>query len=250
MIEDFIDLSESLDMSLKAWSYSRISTFEQCKFHAKLAYIDRIPEPERPLPPGKTEHPNDRGTRCHEAAEAYIKGGVELIPELSKHYTPEFERARELYKLGKLSLEGEWAYNRNWEPVAWMSTDVWCRIKADLVATMTEDYAVVVDYKTGKKYGNEIKHSEQIKLYMLGAFLRNPKLKRVRSEVWYLDQNELMGMTYTRDQGLRFLEGYERRGEAMTSCEDFPPNPNMFSCKWCPYKPVEKGGTGHCSVGV
>lgn len=47
---------------IDAWSYSRLSTFEQCKLRAKLAYIDRIPEPERPLPPGKTEHANDRGT--------------------------------------------------------------------------------------------------------------------------------------------------------------------------------------------
>ena len=67
---------------IKAWSYSRLVDFEQCKLRAKLKYIDRIPEPARPLPPGKTEHANDRGTRIHDAAERFVRGGVELIPEL------------------------------------------------------------------------------------------------------------------------------------------------------------------------
>ena len=56
---------------IKAWSYSRLADFEQCKLRAKLKYIDRIPEPARPLPPGKTEHANDRGTRIHDAGERF-----------------------------------------------------------------------------------------------------------------------------------------------------------------------------------
>lgn len=250
MILTLIELSEGQEMKFKAWSYSRLSTFEACKLHAKLQYLDKIPEPERPLPPGKTEHANDRGTRLHEAAEAYIRGGVELLPELSKHFVQEFDRARDLFKEGKLSLEGEWGFNETWEAVAWMSSDVKCRIKADLVCFLSDEDAVVVDYKSGKKYGNEIKHSEQMRLYVIAVLLRYPKVQKVRAELWYLDQDELTSKVYTRDQGLRFLANYERRGNEMTSCEEFPANPNNFSCRWCPYKPVERGGTGHCPKGV
>jgi hypothetical protein len=75
-------------------------------------------------------------------------------------------------------------------------------------------------------------------------------VKRVVVELWYSDLNELVSQEFRREQGLRFATGFERRGEAMTTCEDFQPNPNKFSCKWCPYKPKELGGTGHCSVGV
>src|SRR5690606_8448838 len=67
-------------MQIKSWSYSRLTGLEQCALRAKLAYIDRIPEPERPLPPGKTEHANDRGTRIHLAAELFVRGEAELIP--------------------------------------------------------------------------------------------------------------------------------------------------------------------------
>jgi len=54
-------------------------------------------------------------------------------------------------------------------------------------------------------------------------------------------------MRYTRAQGLRFFNNFNMRGLAITSAEDFPANPNIFSCKWCPYGPR---GTGHCDKGV
>lgn len=236
-------------MALKSWSHSRIVIFEQCKHRAKLQYIDRIPEPERPLPPGKTEHANDRGTRLHTAAEMFVKGGTELLPELNK-FKPEFERLRALHTEGKVSLEGEWAFTRDWKPTAYMSSDVWARIKLDACVFMSPRRAVVIDYKSGKRFGNEVKHGEQMQLYQLGTFLRYPKIEEIEVELWYLDLDELHSMKYTRDQGMSFLQTFTNRGERITTAEDFPPNPNMFSCKWCPYKPVERGGTGHCSVGV
>lgn len=231
---------------ITSWSYSRLTVFEQCKLRAKLAYVDRIPEPERPLPPGKTEHANDRGTRIHDAAERFVRGGVELLPELSK-FRDEFFRLRELYAQGKVSLEGEWAVNKDWEPVAWRSNDAWARIKLDAFVQLNPSHGVVIDYKTGKMFGNEIKHAEQCQLYQLAAFLRYPKLEVIDVELWYTDQDELTHMRYTREQGLRFFRNFDNRGNKMTDTKDFPANPNIFSCRWCPYGPR---GTGHCEKGV
>jgi hypothetical protein len=250
MIGAINSLNDSPDMKkINAWSHSRIIVFEQCPRRAELAFIQKIKEPERPLPPGKTEHPNTRGERVHKAAEKYVQGGVELIPELQT-FEPEFVRLRDMHAEGKCSLEGEWAYDKKWEPVAYMSSDVWCRIKCDAVVWLEKTKVVVIDYKTGKRFGNEVKHAEQMQLYQLGVFLRYPEVEDVRVELWYTDQDELHGMNYTRDQGMRYQQGFERRGTAMTTCEDFQPNPNAFSCRWCPYKPQERGGTGHCSVGL
>lgn len=219
---------------IKTWSFSRISDFEKCKQLAKLKYIDKIPEPPRPLPAGKTEHANDRGTRIHEGAELFVKGGVELIPEL-KDFAEQLEWLRDLYSQGKVSLEGEWAHNREWLPVAWASSDVWCRMKLDAFVTLDETHGLVVDYKTGKRIGNEIKHTEQGQLYQLSCFLRYPKLEVVDVEFWYTDQGETDRKTYTREQGMLYMQKFEKRGTMMTECLDFPPNPNRFSCKWCPY---------------
>ena len=231
---------------IKAWSYSRLVDFEQCKLRAKFKYVDRIPEPARPLPPGKTEHANDRGTRIHDAAERFVRGGVELIPEL-KPFEAEFLDLRNKYSHGMVSLEGEWAINKDWAPVAWGDRDAWARIKLDAFVRLSPTHAVVIDYKTGRKYGNEIKHAEQTQLYQLASFLRYPELETIDVELWYTDQDDLTHMKYTRQQGMRFFQNFNRRGIAMTTATEFPPSPNVFSCKWCPYGPK---GTGDCDKGV
>ncbi len=231
---------------IPAWSYSRLSDFEQCKLRAKLKYIDRIPEPPRPLPPGKLEQPNDRGTRVHFAGEKFVEGGIELIPELDA-FGPEFHRLRELHKEGKVSLEGEWAFDSQWNPTAWRSNDAWARIKLDAFVQLDKTHAVVIDYKTGRKFGNEIKHAEQCQLYQLASFLRYPKLEVIDVELWYTDQDDLTHMRYTRSQGLRFFNGFDTRARRMTETTEFPANPNAFVCRWCPYGPK---GTGHCQKGI
>lgn len=235
------------EMTIKTWSFSRISDFEKCKFLAKLKYLDKIPEPERPLRPGQTEHANDRGTRIHEAAELYVKDpNIQLVSELSK-FEEDFKDLRQLYKDGKVILEQEWAINTDWVPVAWGSETAWCRAKLDAFVHVSSTHGRAIDYKTGKRFGNEIKHAEQTQLYQLLSFMRFPELESIRVELWYLDLGEKSEMTYTREQGLRFFENFNRRGLAMTTCEDFNPNPNVYSCKWCLYGPR---GSGHCAVGV
>lgn len=231
---------------IRTWSHSRLAVYNQCKFRAKLAYIDKIPEPVRPLPPGKTEHANDRGTRIHESAELFIKSNVKLINEL-KAFEPEFLKLRELFKQGRVSLEGEWGIDVDWLPVGWNDERIWGRIKLDAMVHMSDIYGVVIDYKSGKKSGNEIKHAEQGQLYQLAAFLRYPDLEKITVEFWYTDQDEISSMTYTRDQGLRFLTKFTNQAVGMCSEVDFRPQPSIFSCRWCPFGPK---GTGHCKVGL
>lgn len=235
---------EPYEMMIKSWSHSRLGVYEACPFRAKLQYIDRIPEPPRPLPPGKTEHANDRGSRVHDAGEIFVKQNIELIPEL-QHFKPEFLKLRELYRKGKVSTEGEWAFDQDWTPTAWQAPNAWLRMKLDALVRVSKTHAVVIDYKTGRKYGNEVKHAEQGQLYQLGTFMRHPELETIDVEFWYTDQDELTHMHYKRDQGLRFYRNFDTRGRTITNAQDFPAKPNIFTCKWCPYNNDE-----HCSKGA
>ena len=282
-----------------SWSFSKLGDFEQCRLKAKLKHVDRIPEPERPLPPGKTEHANDRGTRIHDNCERYVRGDTdELVPEAEKYFGPQLDLLRVLYAEGKVLLEGEWGMNQDWEPHPWSGqweeisanaleeldlkpnikattlpprgreNDVakvgkklyvwvppWLRLKLDALVFHDDYTATAIDYKTGKKFNNEVKHAEQLQLYQLVTFLRYPKLETIYAELWYLDQppgdgtGNVTSVKYTRSQGLRFKSNFTRRGTKLTRNTDWTPNPNRFSCKWCPYGPWE-GATGDCQVGV
>lgn len=269
---------------IKSWSPTRLQSFNTCKRMAWLKYDQRIPEPERPLPPGKTEHANDRGTRIHESCERYVRGDINtLAPEAEKHFGMNLDLLRILHAEGLVSLEGEWGMNKDWEPWdyngGWKEHEflegakkvkalpergrdgdaylvgkkyftwvpVWLRLKLDACVFHDKKNATVIDYKTGRKYGNEVKHAEQMQLYQLVTFLRYPELEKVTTELWYLDQNEVTSQTFTRAQGLRFKHNFNRRGVDMTTATEFPANANIFSCQWCAYGPW---GTGHCQDGV
>lgn len=230
---------------ITSWSHSKLVDFEKCKFLAWLKHDQKIPEPERPLPPGKTEHANDRGTRVHLGCELYVNGTSNTLPPEAAKFAQEFDNLRERYAAGKVSLEGEWGMDQDWEPTEWAKA--WLRLKLDAMVFLSNTEAVVIDYKTGKKFGNEIKHADQTRIYQLCAFLRYPQLEVVHTELWYLDVDELTQATFTRDQGLRFKTGLDRRGRAITTATDFPPNPNKFSCQWCQYGPWNGG---QCTKGV
>jgi hypothetical protein len=228
------------------WSASKLKTFSQCKLRTQLQYGQKIPEPPRELKPGQTEFPNERGSRIHLEAENYAQGQGELTPALTK-FRPEFDSLKQLYADGKVEIEQEWAFDRRWVPVEWRSPDAWLRAKLDVIVFLSEYEAVIADHKTVKKFGNEVSHMQQMQIYQLIAFLRYPKLEFITVELWYLDQDDLTQASFTRAQGLRFKPGIERQARALTDCTEFPANPNIFTCKWCPYGPT---GTGHCERGV
>lgn len=233
---------------IRTWSYSRWENFSKCKLRAKLLYVDKLEEIRPPLREGQLEYANDRGTRIHEAAELYVRGGVELLHEL-RSFAPEFGRLRELYAAGKVSLEGEWGADSSWLPVAFKSSDVWLRLKLDALVWLTPAHAVVIDYKTGRRAGNELKHAEQTQLYTVNTLMRYPEVQRVTTELWYTDINDLARVEYTREQGLRFLKTWNQRGAEILSCQDFPANPNRYSCMYCRFGPSPKG-SGVCTQGV
>ena len=148
------------------------------------------------------------------------------MPDSLKKFQSQFERLKDLYNKGQVTLEGDWGFTIDWEVCEWMAPDVWARIKLDAFVQETPTSARVIDYKTGKKFGNEIAHGQQALTYAIGSFFRYPELEHVQTELWYLDQAETTTQAYTRDD----------RALTMTSSTKFPPNPSNIACKWCSYK--------------
>jgi len=224
-----------LSMTIKSWSYSRLTDFETCAYRAKLKIVDKIPEPERPLPEGKTEHANDRGTRIHELCEGFVRGLNPLPPEAEK-FRDEFESLATKFTKGLVSLEGEWGFTKEWNVTDFFAKDVWLRVKCDAVVFLSPKHVLVIDYKTGRKFGNEIKHGEQVQLYALALMCKMPEIETVDVELWYLDQNELTHETKPGSKWLYQLKPFTNRGLKMTMAKEFPPSPSKYACQYCPYK--------------
>lgn len=245
-------------VNLKAWSFSRLSLYESCPYRAKLQYIDKIPEPDRPLPPGKTEHANERGSRIHEQAEFYVQGKTdELLPELL-HFKHEIEHLRSVYEADPeaVSCEGLWTFDNAWLPCPVDAFDrIWLRVIIDALVWLSPTEVIVIDYKTGKKFGNELKHAQQMTLYALAVAMKYPEVETIHTELWYLDQNDITYQRYLKNQAEAFLKNFNLRALTLNEDLTFKPKANSSSCKFCPYGKEEHSNkwvtkTGDCQFSV
>jgi CRISPR/Cas system-associated exonuclease Cas4 (RecB family) len=226
------------------WSFSRLQVFEKCPYQYKLKFIDKVPEPENPF--------SARGVEVHSAHEDYVTGKRPDIHAELAAFSAEMNSLRERHKVGQVEIEEEWAFDNKWQRTDWRDYDrTWVRIKLDAKVNLTEDTALVIDGKTGRKYGNEIKHAEQGQLYAGATFLRQPTLKKVMVEFHYWDQkgdDRLTHVEYKPALAAKAILGFERRAIKMLSAAMYPPRPNIFNCSYCSYG--RRKGNGHCKVGV
>lgn len=221
-------------MSIKtipSWSISRIQVFEQCEHRAKLQWLDKIPDLQ-PKPAA------DRGTAIHQEAEDYVRGKIALTRNL-KDFAVDLAALAGHFREGRVVCEEEWGFDRDWAVAPWNSA--WLRLKCDAVCHLSPDHVVVIDYKTGKRFGNEIKHAVQLQLYALCALIRYPEVDTVTCELWYFDQNELASFTMRRTQLQKYLRIFDAKGRKFTETTKFKPNPNIVTCKYCPYHPDRQG---------
>lgn len=213
---------------IPTWSHSALKTYETCAYRSYISKVKKVQEDFGPAA--------QRGTDIHEQAELYVNGELGEMPDTLKKFQPQFEELRELFIDAKVELEGEWGFTIEWEPCGWMAPDVWGRVKLDAMVHETETSARVIDYKTGKRFGNEISHSQQALTYAIGSFMRYPDLEIAKTELWYLDHGETSEQVYTRDQALAFMPNLQQRAIDMTTATKFPPNPSKDNCRWCSFK--------------
>ena len=218
------------------WSFSAIQTYEQCPYRTFLQKVKKIKEPSSPAA--------DRGSQIHQIAEDYVNGTIEsdTIPKELEKFETEFSVLREAYQNGKVFLEEDWGFNHDWDSGDWKMSDLWLLAKIDVGINASSTSMTIIDHKTGRKFGNELKHNSQLMLYAICCFMRYPRLEHVTAKLWYLDKGETTEQQYTRDQAMQFLPRWNARGLALTNAVNFPPTPSKSACRWCSYgKPNEDG---------
>ena len=233
---------------ISSWSFNRLKDFEKCPLMAWYKHGEKRKSETPPDP--KSEEARNRGIQVHNEAEAFVKGEGDFTKNLSKH-AEYFEEVRAKYTNGRVLVEDEWGFTESWEACGFFADEVWLRMKLDNIIFDDDEKtsATVTDYKTGKKFGNEVTHNEQGQLYAVGSFMRHPSLETVTTDFVYLDQGvHSKPRTYTREQAMVFLPIWERRAKRLTEAQDFPPKANKQTCMWCPFGPQH--GDATCEWGV
>jgi len=197
---------------MKSWSFTKLLNFEKCPHMVTFPYRA-----------ADNEH-TSRGTEVHNTIEQAIK-----------NKTPcEYDGKFPIQQVAELPnfTEPKWGFDKDWRVTEYY--DAWCKLKPDLVYFLN-DIMVVVDYKTGKKDGNELKHRQQLHLYAIGASLEAPaQIQYIRLELWYIDLGEIITVS---SQNINTVLGkaarWKERALKMTEATEFPAKPNKSNCRFC-----------------
>lgn len=232
--QELIELRDLPLGPVKAWSFSGWTNFSNCPHSTYLSKVVRAPDPSGPAA--------ERGTRVHTEVENFIQGETdELCPEAKKHFEGLITSLKHKYENGDVEIEGDWGFDRDWGITGWTDDNVWARVKLDAIERESPTSAKIYDWKTGRKFGNEMKHAQQLQLYAISAFLRFPELQFVHGEMIYLDKNDRLPADYSREEAMAFMDTWNRRGHRMTTETNFPATPGEANCQWCPHAKVQDG---------
>lgn len=223
---------------ITSWTPTKLELYEGCPRKAKYKFIDKLPEP--PPEPGS---PLERGTEIHESAEGYVTSRSSKLHEGLKNAKVKklLNLLKKDYKLKKVRVELELAFNQAWKPVGWLAKDVYCRFKIDVLHLLKDGAGEAIDWKTGR-FKPEGKYDDQLNAYSVAA-LSTGLVKSVTSKLVFTDHGEVVDVPAGRlaEKDLaKSQKIWDKKAKAMLSDTKFAPRPGV-ACKWCPYS-TNRGG--------
>lgn len=220
-----------------AWSYSALTSFEQCPkrfYETKIAKNIVEPQTEATL----------WGNAVHKALEHRLSDGTPL-PDKMQQYEPIAAKLANAAVGKTLEVEQKLALNSSFEPTKFFAKDVWVRSIADFIISKGET-AFIGDHKTGKM----VPDSSQLELSAAVVMHHKPWIKKVVNTFIWLKEGKVTTEKFAREDlpniWAKFLPRV-RRVEHALEANKFPPMPSGLCRKWCPVHTCEHNGNyrGH-----
>ena len=218
-----------------AWSYSSLSSFEQCPWRW---YLTRIAKTASEKQTSATLY----GNQVHKAFELRIRDGTPFSPEFAG-FEPIAKTIADGTRGKTVETEQKIALNKDLREVKYFASDVWLRNIMDLSVEKGVK-AVVIDYKTGKKTPD----SQQLALSSAVYFARAPWIKEVKNIFVWLKTGETTVETFEHDQAPAIWNTFHprvRRIEEAIALDKFPKRPSGLCREYCP---VGKKLCEHCGL--
>jgi CRISPR/Cas system-associated exonuclease Cas4 (RecB family) len=206
------------------WSYSALKDYENCP---KKFYEVRVAQNFVVIPSEKMMY----GTEVHKALEDYVKDGKEL----ALNYLRFKGVVDELIAIpGQKYPEYEMALGHDKTPCAFDDPNRWVRGIVDLLI-VDNDYAFIVDYKTGS---NRYPDPKQLRLMALMTFAHFPEVNKIKAGLLFVMHNTFITEEYKRediDASWKKFDGTLTRITQSYDNSTWPANPTPL-CRFCPVK--------------
>ena len=226
--------------AITAWSYSRFACYALCPLQFKFKHIDKLPTPGSPA--------MQRGNEIHVGTANYLKGAAAGLPKEVLANPVITDLVQQIHAFPNKEIEQQWGYGAHWEPTGWFdrgNAKVWFRSVLD-VGVMYEDLTFeAVDWKTGKRYGN---NEEQMETQAIAVFQRFKPVTHVTTRLAYVDEmgNNPFEFYEFKDVQLQSLKDkWTKKVQPMFNDTIFAPRPNE-KCRFCDFS---KSKGGQCAFG-
>ena len=209
------------------WSYSALKEYENCP---KKYYEIRVAQNYTVIPSEKMIY----GTEVHKALEDYVKDGKELAVNYLR-FKPAVDALKEIP--GTKYPEYEMALYKDRTPCDFKDDNRWVRGIVDLLI-VDNDYAFIVDYKTGS---NKYPDPKQLKLMALMTFVHFPQVIKIKAGLLFVMHGSFLTEEYVRSDIDKYWKSFEQSlGRLNNSYEldTWQANPTPL-CKFCPVKSCE-----------
>ena len=185
---------------IEAWSFSRWNLYNRCPRKAKYQIIEK-----RPTKPNAAML---RGREVHDDADKFVSGKILTLPQSLELFDDEFHQLADLKKKKRspvnISTELQLSFTRDWVSCDWFARNAWGRVVIDLLAeNKKERRATAIDYKTGKISDD---YELQLELEAATIFALKPHIEVVKTELWYLDQGEIIGGDEETGEGIYTID--------------------------------------------
>jgi putative RecB family exonuclease len=246
---------------ISAFSFSRITTFEQCARRYRYRYLDGVKEAFRGVEAfmGTQVHATiewlfderDLGTR-HDLAEAvahYCDGWDRQYADGQPVRVIKVNGDLEGYRRAGADMVARFHRQRFvGDDLETVATEKHFRIELggrhpfqgfiDRVAREASGLVHVIDYKTGSRTPArfEGKEAEQLEAYALAMFATSG-VDEVELVLEFLKSGTRLSRRIDRREAPEIDERLSRRIDAATSSTVFPPNPGAL-CDWCGYNDI------------
>lgn len=212
-------------MVVSRFSNSSIKTYEQCPYKFKLTRIEGLTEPA-----GEAA---ERGKTIHLSFEKAIKN-QEALPQEFEHWNTYIDKLKSL----NARAEEEFAITKDWQVCKFDDDKAWLRGVIDAIYTV-DDSIHILDWKTGK----ERDYADQVNLYAGILFAMYPEIKKISTEICYIDLKKQINYGYVyREKAEELKQWICDRVTKIENDDIFAPNPT-YGCRWCHFR---KSNGGPC----
>lgn len=203
-------------MKIKSWSYSQLSSYEQCPHQHMYKRIIKLPEPP--------SYALTNGVRIHQLAEDYLTGKLIELPDELARFNNEFNNLKAAGAQAELAQ----TYDVNWKLItsenAWDCDEAWLRLKIDAAIP-----GLLIDFKTGKQYPE---HKKQGQLYADAAMMNDGSIDEIDVEFWYLNSGKVVSHVFNREGLDARIKEWKHKVLAMHNDDTFTPRQHEW-CKYC-----------------